>query len=184
MYTGGSAGYRTGLLGCGDYDIDGLRFHWLDAKGLGLLEYRDLGNGRKRPIATDPKLKGVETMGLLPLEDAMWDREMTETLSGLGVRTHRVPLIAQLKSILTEGGELDIDQAREKGLIKHDVVPVVALRLFRSPFRIIDIARGHKMRFEGMRAYAGDDELLSETVTMGGGEISRDDLFRTHLINV
>ena len=114
----------------------------VDLKGVGgfIKENKELvvdplyEDTRKRT----PYGKGI--WGIMNAFPAEYDRDMSEKLIALGLRTHRVLAIIRLKELVgPDGNKISLKKAAEKGYIKTTTKPVVEVRAFGTKNRINDL---------------------------------------------
>ena len=94
---------------------------------------------------------GKSIWGIMNLDFAEYDRDMSEILVEKGLRTHRVLAIIKLKELVNpEGNKISIKKAIEWGYIKTTTKPVVEVRAFGVKSRISDlfVNNPHKEKVE------------------------------------
>jgi len=133
---------RSGLWGRMLFkDKDGNLYRDIDLKGIGATTER---NGA---IVVDDAPEGYRytemphgtkiNLGIIDLFAAARDKEKSEELLKLGVRTHREIAIIELDEIVDpKGRKISIEEAKRVGLIWPDSKPVVEVRAFGTKARL------------------------------------------------
>ena len=129
---------RSGLVGRVVFsDTDGRMWRDINLKGVGGSQVRQ--NGKRVDTADVRGVTGDAPHGLCDWGYAETDREKSEYFLKRGMRTHLVPFIIKLKEIILTGGEkVSIAEARRRGILAKDVIPVIEARAFRTQARIIN----------------------------------------------
>ncbi|MBI2639591.1 MAG: hypothetical protein HYW90_01715 [Candidatus Sungbacteria bacterium] len=135
--------FRSALLGRVVFqDKEGRLYRDVDLKGMGGLDRRLEPKIRVEPLR--PRRRSEQkyetTWGILNWGYAENDRELSEFFTKEGLRTHRVLAIIRLDEVLDERGrKISVTEAREKGYIKKNEEPVIAIRAFGTKARISEI---------------------------------------------
>ena len=147
---------RSGLVGRVVFsDTDGRLWRDINLKGVGGSQVRQ--NGKRVDTADVRGVTGDAPHGLCDWGYAETDREKSEYFLKRGMRTHLVPFIIKLKEIILTGGEkVSIAEARRRGILAKDVIPVIEARAFRTQARIIN---------------AGDKALLDDAIQLVAEEL-------------
>jgi hypothetical protein len=124
-------------------DKGGNLYRDIDLKGIGATTERD------GAIVVDDAPEGYRysemphgtkiNLGIIDLFAAVRDKEKSEELLKLGVRTHREIAIIELDEIVDpKGRKISIEEAKRVGLIWPDSKPVVEVRAFGTKARLAD----------------------------------------------
>jgi len=116
-------------------------FRDIDIKGLGYVNYA--GNPIVGSVEPRNLGQGQEAYGILDLEDAMHDKEISETFHRYGIRTCRVVAVILLKEIWQNGSKLSIEEAKQRGIIPNSIQPALEVRAFGTHTRFVDVINRH-----------------------------------------
>ena len=118
-------------------DKQNRKYRDLDLKGVRCIRRDYFNTGRRYRVYIKPKLEAGYTEGILTLEDAEHDMEISERFLDKGIRTHRVIAIIKLEEILdNKGVKIPIAEAKQRGLLLEDDEPVIAVRAYGTKKRI------------------------------------------------
>jgi len=116
-------------------DDQGNRYHFVDLKGVGHVAAVE---DTEDIVILTPKPKGVNnTWGTWRHERAIEEKDISESLADKGVRVVRIgAIIAPQEIALPDGTKVDLQEARERGIIRADETPAIGLRVYRMRERI------------------------------------------------
>lgn len=115
-------------------DTRGITYHDTDLKGVGFIR-----PSLQEPIYITPiEIRNEEaTSGLWRMEKAFRERNITEDLIGVGMRTYRLAAIIELLEIaLPNGLIITVVNAKRRGMMHADETPVIGLRVYRNRERV------------------------------------------------
>ncbi|MBI2196064.1 hypothetical protein HYU45_00435 [Candidatus Daviesbacteria bacterium] len=131
---------RSAILGRVIFkDRQGRLYRDIDLKGMGFI---NTPPGRKALKVWQPGLVGDDDktrLGLLDVDIALADYQLTEEFLNAGIRTCRVMAVIGLEEIIAQGEKLSLKEARRAGIIDGDFKPAVEVRAFATRARITDI---------------------------------------------
>jgi len=107
----------------------------IDIKGLGWLGGKNNFFVKKIELRPD----GVESMGILSLEDACHNTDIAEEFHKLGIRTNRTIAIVELEEIIYDGKPISILKAKIGKIISRNMKPVLEIRAFGTHSRFVDV---------------------------------------------
>lgn len=150
---------RAGLLGRAIIqDDEGRKYRDIDAKGVGYLSDKVI-------------FQFSGTPGILNYEDAIKERDVSETMLKLGLRASRVLSIIRLKEIFDkDGNRISTEEAKQKDLIGKTDEPVVEIRLMGTNARIQDLIVDMNNYTESKRKY---DLLMEDARTIVSQELGK-----------
>src|SRR3989344_8594176 len=140
-------------------------FRDIDIKGLGYVNYA--GNPIVGSVEPRNLGQGQEAYGILDLEDAMHDKEISETFHRYGIRTCRVVAVILLKEIWQNGSKLSIQEAKQRDIIPNSIKPVLEIRAFGTHARFVDAT-------QRQNSYAGRSLLIEDAKQLVAQELNKD----------
>jgi hypothetical protein len=151
--------YRTALLARVIFeDKQGRRYRDLDAKGTGNLRSESYTSNvlvvdNENSKRSERSLSGP--LGFCLHEYALHDRDITEELLAIGIRTYRIASIIKLEELIDNKGErISIAEAKQRGILDGTDNPVIELRAFTTKMRILDALEKPAFLEDGMRMVA------------------------------
>lgn len=152
-------------------DRDGRLYRDVDLKGGGYIEY-----GKVVRIGGS---YGGGKGGLLDINSAFLDWQMSEKFLRVGIRTHRVLAVIDLKELIVEGKKVTVEKARKMGGIfsEHEekFQPVIAVRAFGTKTRIGDLYGSSINKEEAKLLQEDAKKLVSQEI--GLKKILSDDAY-------
>ncbi len=128
-------------------DDDGNIYRDVDLKGIGFVQFSEENDGIKVGKLEEGykvSLAPGQTAGLLDLNVAQFDNQMTEEFIAAGIRTDRVIAIIKLNELITGGKKISIEEARKMGILNNEFIPAVEVRAFPTKARLDDVTGKQK----------------------------------------